>query len=48
MAMDFVLTPLRASKADVRKIHLHILTHITFPRGGKLGTSRAEFVNPLV
>ena len=40
--------PLRASKVDVRKNKLPPLTHVTFPRGGKLGISRAEFVKALV
>ena len=40
--------PLRESKVGVRKIKLRPLTHVTFPRGGKLGISRAEFVKPLV
>ena len=40
--------PLRASEVGVRKIKLRPLTHVTFPRGGKLGISRAEFVKPPV
>ena len=40
--------PLRSSKVDGRKIHWRILSHVTFPPGGKLGTSQSQFVKPLV
>ena len=29
-------------------INIDKVTHVTFPSGGKLGISRAEFIKPLV
>ena len=45
--VDHLDSPLRTSKVGVRKIHVWSLVHVTFLRGGKLGTSQGEFVKLL-